>query len=246
MSWRLALVAWLAGLPGVLTLTWLALPRLVASHSLPVAMWVVQVSSAAQSAVLLGAAVVVGAALGPKVGLAAPALQSLTTGGSVIESLRPQLLPGLWGGLAGGLVLWLFTANAPAVLAEVQAGFPIPAVVRVLYGGITEELLSRFGLMTLLLWVLGRWGHTDAGIPGPALAYAAIGVSALLFGVGHLPTVWALVGPVSTSVVLYVVLANGAFGLVAGWLYWRFGLESAMVAHALAHVIFLAVSRGAA
>lgn len=209
-------------------------------------MWIVQASSAAQSAVLLGAAVVIGSALAPRVGLTAPAFHALTSGGSVVEALRPQLLPGLWGGLAGGVVLWLFTTNAPGVLAEVQTRFSVPAVVRVLYGGVTEELLIRFGLMTVLLWALGRWGHPVAGVPGSAFAYAAIGVSALLFGAGHLPSVWALAGPVPASVALYVVLANGAFGLVAGWLYWRFGLESAIVAHALAHLLFLAVSRGAA
>lgn len=246
MNWRLALAAWVAGLPGVLSLAWLVLPGLVAGRPLPVAMWVLQVSNAAQSAVLLGAAVVIGAALAPKVGLTAPGFQALTSGGSIVEALRPQLWPGLWGGLAGGLVLWLFTANAPGVLAEVQTRFSVPAVVRVLYGGITEELLIRFGLMTVLLWALGRWGPTGAGVPSAAFAYAAIGVSALLFGAGHLPSVWALAGPVSTNVALYVVLANGAFGLVAGWLYWRFGLESAIVAHALAHLLFLAVSRGAA
>lgn len=34
----------------------------------------------------------------------------------------------------------------------------------------------------------------------------------------------------------YVVLGNAAFGLVAGWLYWRYGLEAAVLAHAGAHV----------
>lgn len=39
------------------------------------------------------------------------------------------------------------------------------------------------------------------------------------------------------SVVAFVIGANTAFGLLFGYLFWRHGLESAMIAHALAHVV---------
>jgi membrane protease YdiL (CAAX protease family) len=38
-------------------------------------------------------------------------------------------------------------------------------------------------------------------------------------------------------VVFFVVGVNAAFGLLFGWLYWRRGLESAMIAHAMTHLV---------
>ena len=42
----------------------------------------------------------------------------------------------------------------------------------------------------------------------------------------------------------FVVGGNTLAGLVFGWLFWRHGLEAAMVAHALAHVVAVAVAVG--
>jgi membrane protease YdiL (CAAX protease family) len=38
-------------------------------------------------------------------------------------------------------------------------------------------------------------------------------------------------------VVFFGVGVNAAFGLLFGWLYWRRGLESAMIAHAMTHLV---------
>lgn len=72
------------------------------------------------------------------------------------------------------------------------------------------------------------------GLPG----VAAVAVSA------HLPAASALVGELSAPVVLHVLLANTAFGLIAGYLYWRHGLESAMVAHASVHLASFVLGSG--
>jgi len=40
--------------------------------------------------------------------------------------------------------------------------------------------------------------------------------------------------------VTFIVLANSFFGLVAGYLYWRKGLEAAIIAHMSAHIVFIA------
>jgi hypothetical protein len=44
-------------------------------------------------------------------------------------------------------------------------------------------------------------------------------------------------GELSSPVVTYVIGGNAVFGVVAGWLFWRFGLEAAILAHAIAHVV---------
>jgi membrane protease YdiL (CAAX protease family) len=71
--------------------------------------------------------------------------------------------------------------------------------------------------------------------------WLAIAVSALLFAAGHLPAATVLLGSLDAAVVAFVIGVNTAFGLLFGYLFWRHGLESAMIAHALAHAVsFLA------
>ena len=113
----------------------------------------------------------------------------------------------------------------------------MPLLVKLLYGGITEELLMRWGVMTLLLWLLWRLGQRGRGAPAWGLVVVAVVLSALLFALGHLPAAQSLAGVLTPEVVVFVLVGNTAFGLVAGWLYARHGLEAAMVAHVLAHAL---------
>ena len=118
------------------------------------------------------------------------------------------------------------------------------APTRLLYGGITEELLLRWGVMAPLAWFLWRaraavWRPT----PGPTAGtmWAAIVGSALLFGLGHLPALAASLG-LTQALVVRTVLLNAVAGVGLGWLFWRRSLEAAMVAHAAFHVALLVVS----
>jgi membrane protease YdiL (CAAX protease family) len=56
---------------------------------------------------------------------------------------------------------------------------------------------------------------------------------------GHLPIASALGIGLTSSIVFYVVIANSLFGLIAGYLYWKKGLEAAIIAHMLAHVVIV-------
>ena len=238
---RLALTLWLAGMVGVVALVWLVLPDLIARQSppgpLPMPMWVLQLASGAQSAALLGLAVWAGIAQAGKVGLRAPAFEAFATRGSVRDALRPQWRPGLAGGIAVGAMLVLAWAMQPAALAAVNTTMSIPLPVRVLYGGVTEEMLLRWGVMSLLLWALWRGVQRGLGTPRSAVAWAAILASALLFGVGHLPAAYSMLGALDGATVAWVIGFNTLAGSVFGWLYWRYGLEAAILAHALAHVV---------
>ena len=69
-----------------------------------------KVLSLIQPGVLVAGAVLIGVALAPKVGLTAPASESLAAGRSMLRDLKPQLLPGLLGGVAGGLSILLTAA----------------------------------------------------------------------------------------------------------------------------------------
>jgi membrane protease YdiL (CAAX protease family) len=238
---RLGLLLWLAGMLGVIVLTATVLPQLLREVTLPAPLWVVSLASLAQSAVLVALAVWVGTRLAPAVGLRAPAFEAAVTGRALAPVLRPQLLPGFSAGILGGVLLLAVSRYAPAAFAEVQNRFKPPLLARVLYGGITEELLLRWGLMTGLLWLTWRLLQRRRGAPRTGYAWLAIVVSALVFGAGHLPAAAMLVGNLTGSLVAFVVGANAVYGVLFGYLFWRYGLEAAMIAHATTHGVSYAV-----
>ena len=58
---------------------------------------------------------------------------------------------------------------------------------RLLFGGLVEEILTRWGLMTVMVWL----GTLIVDPPTSAVYWAAIVISGLLFGLGHLPGLFA-------------------------------------------------------
>jgi membrane protease YdiL (CAAX protease family) len=137
----------------------------------------------------------------------------------------------------GGLLLFASLRLSPAAIAAVQGQFNPPLYARVLYGGITEEVLLRWGLMTAFTWLAWRFFQGKRGAVRPGLTWLALAVSALLFAVGHLPAAAYFIGALTGPVVFFVIGLNTTFGLLFGWLFWRRGLESAMVAHAMTHLV---------
>ncbi|MBL8114644.1 MAG: CPBP family intramembrane metalloprotease [Acidobacteria bacterium] len=234
---RLWLILWLAGLLGAVVMTVTVLPQLLATMPLPAPLWVLSIASFAQSSVLIGLATWAGVALAPAVGLRAPAFEAAAFARPIAPALSPQLVPGVVAGVVGGFLLFAVTRIAPTALASLQERFSPPILARVLYGGVTEELLLRWGLMTTVLWLAWRFVQRRDGVPKAAFAWLAIAISALLFGAGHLPAAKVLLGTLEAPTVIYVLGANSAFGIAFGVLFWRFGLEAAMIAHAVAHVV---------
>jgi Type II CAAX prenyl endopeptidase Rce1-like len=200
--------------------------------------------SLVQPTLILAVAVVIGVALAPRVGLSAPAAEAVATGGNIFTSLRSQLAPGVLGGLAGGICIVLISLLAKPFLSTTaldrigKFSKLVPLPTRILYGGVTEELLLRWGFMTLILWAAWRVLQKGQNVPSRAYFVGAILLSSLVFGAGHLPVAYMLLpdsfGP---ALVLFVILANSAFGVVAGYLYWKRGLESAMIAHIVCHLL---------
>jgi len=241
MNLRLVLALWLAGMPGVTAVTLQVIPMFIEGQPLPVPAWVVQIASALQSSVMLAVAAICGTLLGPRLGLGAPAFGATARGRPSPGPIRAALLPGMLGGVAGALMLWGFGQLAPAALVALQNRFAMPAATRLLYGGVTEEILVRWGLMSTLAWACWRITQRGSGTPSRRVFWFAILCSALLFGAGHLPAAIGLMGHLAVGVAVYIVVANAGFGVIAGWLFWRFGLEAAIVAHVVTHALLLAL-----
>ena len=204
--------------------------------------WILLPLQVVQTMVLIGAATALGLWLGPKVGLGAPLLYGLVRRDWESRSrLRALLLPSaVWGVLVGVAIvlldLWVFAPQLAAAGRDTAALQP-PAwqgLLASFYGAIPEELLMRLGLMTLLVWLGARLTH--ASVPRPAVVWTAIVITALLFGVGHLPTT-ATVLSLTPLVIARALLLNGIGGIVFGWLYWKRGLLAAMLAHFSADIV---------
>lgn len=73
--------------------------------------------------------------------------------------------------------------------------------------------------------------------------WLAIVIAAVLFAAGHLPAV-AAVSPLTTALIARTLVLNSLAGIAFGWLYWRCGLEAAMVAHFSADLVIHVIVGG--
>lgn len=248
---KLFVVLWLAGMAGILSFLLVDLHALLsqipvpAETKLPSSIWALKLLTLIQPTVFLSVAVFVGVALASKVGLFAPAAEAVSAGRQFSLALRPQLVPGLLGGITGGAAIFLiwilcqpFLPPQFVTLSLKLSDF-IPLPTRLFYGGFTEELLLRWGVMTLLVWAPWRLFQRGQGKPRTIYFASAIVVSSVVFGLGHLPIAFAFSSEVTASLVFYIIAGNTAFGLIAGYLYWKKGLEAAIIAHMMAHVVLV-------
>ncbi len=198
--------------------------------------------SLAQSMILLAIAVAAGTILAHRLGLRSLVADRVRVGTPIWPELRPHigLAVGL-GALFFAVVVILDLILAPFADVEMVNGAPgfidlVSALVMgILYGGITEELLLRWGVMSFIAWAGWRLLQRDRREPGPGMMWAAIALSALLFGIGHLPAL-AQIAPLTMPLIVRTVGLNALGGLVFGWLFWKYSLEVAMVSHATFHV----------
>lgn len=220
------------------------IPKLVGltGEDIPIPVSLLQLISFLQSSFFLLITVGLGLWLAPKVNLKTPLIDSLLSSNASKPVLTSRLIWALTGGVLGGILIVLVYAVMSPALPETFLSnanqFKLPVVTRLLYGGITEELLIRWGLMTVLVFGFSRifWKNQ----PEAAIPYLlGIAISAVLFAVGHLPVTSLLADTLTAPLIVYVLLGNSLFGFIAGYLYWKQGLETAIIAHMIAHLTML-------
>lgn len=143
------------------------------------------------------------------------------------------------GVLAGVLIVlfdFLFSQLGVNLISEAPA--PIwQGFLASFYGGISEEIVMRLFFMTLLVWLFSKLiKNKNKIIENSFIIWFSIIISAVLFGLGHLP-VTATLTELTPLVISRAILLNGIGGIIFGWLYWKKGLESAMIAHFSADII---------
>lgn len=254
---RLFLILFFPGLVGIVSTLLIDLSALVAlipdTTNIPTITPALKLLSLVQPTLILAVAVLIGIALAPRVGLSAPAAEALAAGRDTFTALKSQLVPGVIGGIVGGLCVVLISFLSrpfllPVTIDRISRFTELaPLAMRLLYGGLTEELLLRWGFMTLVVWAAWRVLQKGQNVPTKPYFVGGILLSSLVFGAGHLPVGYMLLpDSFSLALVLFIVFANSAFGVVAGYLYWKRGLECAMIAHMLCHLVLAVASSAGA
>lgn len=105
------------------------------------------------------------------------------------------------------------------------------------YGGVFEEILMRLFLMSLISWCLYKiFYRKEKEVPTKVFVIANV-VSAILFAAGHIPATMLTFGSLDAIILIRCFLLNGTFGMAFGWLYRKYGIGYAMLAHFGAHLI---------
>jgi hypothetical protein len=188
-----------------------------------------------QSAALLGVAVGVGLLVSGKIGLGAPILEAWLYERRNLLTARMFAASATAGATIGmviaGLVYLVFLPLIPRLPLAAEGAVPIwKRLLSCLYGAVDEEISTRLFLLSLVLWLIGRVWHTSQGKPARGAFWTANTLVAILFGLGHLPAA-AHMMQINATAILYVLSLNGVAALLFGYLFWRHGLESAMIAH---------------
>ena len=154
---------------------------------------------------------------------------------------KPLLLTAVWA-IIGGLCLilpdlWFFGNYEPAIRDSYLVKPTVPYLLAmVTYGGVIEEVMLRLFMMSLIAFILHRLFEKGKAETSVAVLIASNVIAALLFAAGHLPATDILFG-LTPMIVFRCFLLNGGFGLLFGWLYRKYGLQYAMLAHGGCHIV---------
>ena len=145
-------------------------------------------------------------------------------------------------GIIGGLVMILsdilfFGRYSESIMASYAAKPAIPYILAsITYGAVIEEVMLRLFMMTAIAFLLHKLLGKKYDTPAVGVLIAANIITALLFAAGHLPATFAILGD-SPLIIARCFLLNGGLGLLFGWLYRKYGLRYAMIAHGGCHVV---------
>ena len=178
----------------------------------------------------LGLIILFGLLIGKRVGLGAPLLESWQNGENIRD--RGVTILKISSGLGVVVALakfaldrFLFSHYVPSILIQWKQ---MPFEWRLLIPfdqGIGDEIALRLFWMTILVWIIYTIQKpennkpTAIGVWIPILLVTIISIPGILF--------WAATPLVKLQLTILTALGGIAFG----WLYWKKGIESAIIAH---------------
>ena len=137
-----------------------------------------------------------------------------------------------------GLEYGVFANIMPEIAATYEQKPSIAYMISCLtYGGVLEEIMMRWFLMSLLAFIIWKlFFKKKERVPEGVLIAVNILV-ALLFAAGHLPTTAMTMGIIPLILVRCFTL-NSLAGLICGHLYMKHGIQYAMLSHMGFHILW--------
>lgn len=199
----------------------------------------------AHGTVLLIVSILTGIILGKKVGLSTPVLGSLFDSRGLPAGFRSSLKLSVFLGAVMGAVIFVVDRFVFSMFAEpltVLLSSP-PLWQRFLYSfyaGIVEEIVLRYFLLTLLVWVSWKLKRTPENLPTDAGVWLSILIVSSIYSIGYLSTLSVSVNS-NPVLILGIVLLSLMTGSIFGWLYWKKGLEASIIANLTATLTLFVV-----
>lgn len=197
-----------------------------------------------RSTVILMISIFIGLYLGKKVGFGTPILSSLSETRKLPSETVPTVKLSVLMGLILSIVMFILDYFVFSMFTESLIVFMTtpPLWQRFLYfiyAGIVEEIVLRFLLVTLLVWISWKIKKTANGQPTRTGVWISILLISLIYGIGYAISYSPLI--MDQILALRFVVLNGIAGIVMGWLYWKKGLEASLIANLTASFVFFVV-----
>jgi hypothetical protein len=182
---------------------------------------------------------VAGAIISHSTGLSAPILEAFLAGKAGIAALQPILLPTILYTMLGLLVFcflyygvanYIIDTKSLQVMAKLRLTLGIDGCV--LYGGVVEEVIARWGLLNLAAFFMLLFTKQ----PSALVIWSSIFVSGVIFAVGQLPAYIAAGCTASQRFIYAFVILSLFQSVIFGYLFWQYGLICAILAHMLFHL----------
>jgi len=196
--------------------------------------------TALQNLVLFAIVIFLGLFLSKRIGMGLPILEGVLEGKNQTKELKSILLPSFSLGIIAGTFTVLMDIPFKKFIPEIlHLETPVTvwkALLASFYGGIAEEILLRLFLVSLFVWIIFKIKKDKDGNPTVFGIWLSIILAAIFFGLGHLPAT-AQMTKLTGIIIIRAIVLNGILGTTFGWLYWKKGLESAIIAHFSADIV---------
>ncbi|AMP88850.1 CPBP family glutamic-type intramembrane protease [Legionella pneumophila] len=180
-----------------------------------------------------------GSILSSRTGLGDPILEGLLQGKASLNAFQVILLPTFLYALLGLVIFCILYYGLVGSILD-EKSFNIMSKLRtkigldgcVLYGGVVEEVIARWGLMN----VASFFALLFTSQINSEIIIISIFLSGFIFAVGQLPAYIAAGCTPSRRFLYSFVLLSLSQSILFGFLFWQYGLISAILAHMLFHL----------
>lgn len=180
-----------------------------------------------------------GAILSPMTGLDDAILEGLLQGTTGIKALIPILLPTVLYAFVGlvvflvlyyGLIARIIDQKNMDILANIRIVLGVDGCV--LYGGVVEEIIARWGLLNLATFFAFLFTKQYPNL----IIWISIFISGLIFAISQIPAYLAAGCTSSRRFIYSVIMLSLYQSLLFGYLFWQYGLMAAILSHMLFHI----------